>query len=617
VTRALGLRSRLLLWGVLLVVMTALPGLVGALTFARVSRTMSNALSGDRNTAQLVHTLTSALEDEDDALLLSLLGEGALARQDLATERRRFDEAFSQLFATVTDADERASLVDLRTSVAAYRASSDDILAMEGRGSARERYRVETTPLLRRAVAACTRLREHSFDATQAITATARDEAAQATWVASATSLGALMLLGFVAWSVASTVLRPLHDLTESVDAVRREDFTHRVEPRADDELGRLTHAFNDMTAALRDFRASRLGDVLAANQALEATLEALPEAVLVLGTGDAITRSNARARELLGGPDGTPRSITDVPLPVAALDAIALARSGERASNPSRTDLGSAMSLMVDGSSRLFVPRVVGVGETVAVVLDEVTEFARLDEMRTEFVAAAAHELRTPLTTLRMTLALLDEAASSLTPQQREMLDTAKLGCRQLGATVDAFLDLTRIEAGPLSVARDRVDLRMLVLEVTRALRITFADSSIALEVDEGSTAVIIEGDRARMSAALSNLLTNARKYCPSGGNVAVRLLRGDPDGHVNVIVDDDGPGVPPDLRERVFDRYFRVEHLRPDTAPGAHGAGIGLYLCRQVVEGHGGRVRCEASPSGGARLVVELPVVRPSLAP
>jgi NtrC-family two-component system sensor histidine kinase KinB len=612
-SRALGLQARLLLWGTVLLVMTALPGLFGALTFARVSRTMGNALSGDRDTARLVHILTSALEDEDDAIMLSLLGEGARARQELATERRRFDEALATLFANVTDADERASLVDLRESVAAYRANSEEILALEGRGSARERYRMETTPLLRRATATCTTLRQHSFNATQAVTATARNEASRATWVAAMTSLAALVLLGLVAWNVASTVLRPLRDLTDSIDAVRREDFTRRVESRADDELGRLTRAFNEMTVALRDFRASRLGDVLAANHALEATLEALPEAVLVLGVGDAITRSNARARELLGGPDGRPRSIADVPLPSAALDAIRVARSGERVSNPSRADLRRAMSLTVGGSPRLFVPRIVGLGETVAVVLDEVTEFARLDEMRTEFVAAAAHELRTPLTTLRMTLALLDEAASSLTAQQREMLDTAKLGCRQLASTVDAFLDLTRYEAGPLSLASELLDLRALVLEVTRALRVTFAESGIVLDVDDGTEPVLIEGDRARMSAALSNLLTNAHKYSPTGGKVAVRLGRDGPDGRVTVVVDDDGPGVPRDLRERVFERYFRVEHLRPDAASGAHGAGIGLYLCRQVVEGHGGSVRCEASPSGGARLLIELPPVPP----
>jgi NtrC-family two-component system sensor histidine kinase KinB len=211
------------------------------------------------------------------------------------------------------------------------------------------------------------------------------------------------------------------------------------------------------------------------------------------------------------------------------------------------------------------------------------------------------------------MTLALLDEAASSLTAQQREMLDTAKLGCRQLASTVDAFLDLTRYEAGPLSLARERLDLRALVLEVTRALRVTFAESGIALEVDVATDPLLIEGDRARMSAALSNLLTNAHKYSPTEGKVAVRLGRDGPDGRVSIVVDDDGPGVPLDLRERVFERYFRVEHVRSDAASGAHGAGIGLYLCRQVVEGHGGRVRCAASPSGGARLSIELPPVCP----
>ncbi len=609
-TRSLGLRARLLLWGGLLILMTALPGIIGALTFSSVSRTMGDALSNDRDTAQLVHTLASALEDEDDALLLSLLGEAAVARQELATERRRFDEAIEHLAAHLADADERASLAELRKNVTAYRASSDEVLALDGRAPARERYRVETTALLRRATAECAKLREHSFRGTQAITATARDEASRGTFVALTTSIAALLLLGFVAWSVASTVLRPLRDLTDSVEAVRREDFTRRVEPRADDELGRLTHGFNEMTAALREFRASRLGEVLAANQALEATLEALPEAVLVVDAGGAITRSNARARELLGGPDGAPHLIAEVPLSAAAVSAIAAARSGERASNPSRADLGRAITLMVGGEPRLFVPRIVGLGETVAVVLDEVTEFARLDEMRTEFVAAAAHELRTPITTLRMTLALLDEAAPTLTTQQLEMLETAKLGCEQLASTVDEFLDLTRIEAGPLALARERLDVRMLVGEVARSLRTRFADRGIALAIDDGGAAVVIEGDRPRMSAALSNLLTNALKYCPSGGKVSVRISCGvAPHRSVMVTVDDDGPGVPRDLRERVFEKYFRVEHVRPELMSRAHGAGIGLYLCRQVVERHGGRVQCEASPSGGARLVIVLP--------
>jgi NtrC-family two-component system sensor histidine kinase KinB len=114
-------------------------------------------------------------------------------------------------------------------------------------------------------------------------------------------------------------------------------------------------------------------------------------------------------------------------------------------------------------------------------------------------------------------------------------------------------------------------------------------------------------------MSAALSNLLTNALKYSPSKGRVRVHVdrPRGD-SGTLRIIVDDDGPGVPAELRERVFEKYFRVEHVRPDLGSGAHGAGLGLYLCRQIVEGHGGSACCEASPSGGARLVLSLPTAR-----
>ena len=606
--RGLGLRTRLLAWGALLVTMTALSGLFGALAFSRVSRTMGEALVGDRDTSRVVHALTSALEDEDDAVLLSLSGEGARAHQELATERKLFDAALAELERQITaDADERASVKALRLYVDSYRTRVDAIIALDGAPPARELYGRDAAPLLRQATAECGKLREHEFHSSQAAAANARDEANRAVFLVSFAALGALGALGFVAWHLARTVLRPLRELTSSVEAVRRADFTQRVKPRTDDELGRLARGFNEMAATLGEVHASRIGDVLAANQTLEGTLEALPEAVLVIDEHGVVTRTNAQARELLG----TGKAVKDLPLSPAIVAAIDETRAGTPPRNPSRADLGRAMTLDVAGEPRLFMPRVVGVGRAVVLVLDEVTEFARLDEMRTEFVAAAAHELRTPLTTLRMTLALLEEAAPSLTSRQLEMLATARIGCDQLASTVDEFLDLTRIEAGPLVLASDPIDVRGVVLELTRARGSRFAEQHIALDVDvdDGGAAVTLRGDRARISAALSNLLTNALKYTPAGGHARVAIETAD--DTVRFVVEDDGPGVPVELRERVFEKYFRVEQVRAEHSE-VHGAGIGLHLCRQVAEGHGGRVRCEASPSGGARFVLSLPALR-----
>src|SRR5262249_31093109 len=122
------------------------------------------------------------------------------------------------------------------------------------------------------------------------------------------------------------------------------------------------------------------------------------------------------------------------------------------------------------------------------------------------------------------------------------------------------------------------------------------------------------INGDRARLGAALSNVLINALKYSPHGADVRIAAK---PSGSgVRILVDDRGPGVPSELRERVFEKYFRVEHTLPRATDRAHGAGIGLYLCRQIVEAHGGTARCEPSPDGGARFVIELPSTRPRTA-
>jgi NtrC-family two-component system sensor histidine kinase KinB len=600
VSRVLGLRARLLSWGAVLVVVTVASGYFSAFTFSRVSATMGDVLRDDSEASLLIGTLTSSIEDEDDALLLSLTGDMARARQDLEVERNRFDEALSALAARTTDPEERAFLGSLSRTVEAYRAMGDKLFAAE---DARDLYRREVTPLLRQAVSDLARLRDHRVRSTQIVAANARDEAERATVLVGIASFAALGFLVFVAWRLARTVVAPIRELTTSVEAVRLRNFQTRVEHDADDEIGRLGAGFNRMTEALAEFNASRLGDVLAANETLEATLEALPEAVLVVDASGKVTRSNATARELFG----EVLAIKDVPLPAAAAAAIRDAAAGVVPKNPSRADLGRAMTLRIDGQARMFLPRIVAArNASVVVVLDEVTDVARLDEARTEFIGAAAHELRTPLTTLRMTLALLEEAEAKLSPRQRETLATARLGCEQLEKTVDAFLDVTRAETGALVLARDRVDIRMLVDQVAGTLRARFEDRKIALDV-EAPPAVVLTCDRARLGAALSNLLTNALKYSPSGGHVQLKMER--ENGTVRLVVDDDGPGVPSDLRERVFEKYFRVEHERGERVEHARGAGIGLYLCRQVVEAHDGLVKCDASPSGGARFVVELP--------
>jgi NtrC-family two-component system sensor histidine kinase KinB len=284
------------------------------------------------------------------------------------------------------------------------------------------------------------------------------------------------------------------------------------------------------------------------------------------------------------------------------------------------RPDLSRALSVMLNGRPRKMLLTVAPIPEFAprrngaVLVLDDVTEFARLDELRGELVAVASHELKTPLTSLRMNLLLLQERADNLTSRQREILAGAVHGLDELAATVDELLDLTRIEAGQLRLQEERVDLDALARQTLQSLRPRFDDAEVRLYLIEEAEGAAIRGDAARLRIVLANLLVNALKYTPRGGEVAVHLTSS-PDAtdgverFLSLAVTDTGPGIPLEYRERVFEKFFRVAHQQAGETEGARGAGIGLYLCRQIIEAHGGSIHCEAGDKErGARIVLRL---------
>jgi signal transduction histidine kinase len=189
-----------------------------------------------------------------------------------------------------------------------------------------------------------------------------------------------------------------------------------------------------------------------------------------------------------------------------------------------------------------------------------------------------------------------------------------------ELAATIDELLDLTRIEAGQLRLQRESIDLDALMEQAARSPRPRFEDAAIRLRIVHEAPPALVRGGAARLRIIFVNLLDNALKYTPAGGEVEVRLsvaADADKDGltRLRIETSDTGPGVPTAFRERIFEKFFRVEHHRGEEGQGMRGAGIGLYLCRQIIEAHGGSIRREAGTVGrGTRFLIELPIQDPS---
>jgi NtrC-family two-component system sensor histidine kinase KinB len=614
------LQTRFLLAGCLIVVITVAGGAWSVFAFASLSAVVGDTLRGSQETIDLTGSLGDMLEREDDALLLALTGKVRNARSDVAQHRQDFDESFARLMSRLSDAEEREAARALREHVDAYRVIGDALLGTADQPAARELYHQKVNPALRKAVADCGHIRELSFRAMQQVGVDAHNESQRSTGIVTGIALVALGLSTLVMVRLAQGILRPVHDLGRSVEAIRRDDFKCRVHVDSEDELGQLAEGFNRMAETLGEYRDSSLGELLLAKATLESTLEALPDAVIVVDPDSTIVSKNPLAKEIVREIGGNATlQVGDLRMPPAVLYDVNETIHHGRPSG-ARRDLSQALAVSLNGKQLKMLVTVVPIPEFLpgragaAIVLTDVTEFVRLDALRSEIVAVASHELKTPLTSLQMNLLLLQEQADSLTPRQREILSVAARGGEELGATIDELLDLTRIDAGQFRLTQERVDVAAVVEQVVSNLRPRYEDAEVAIRVVKEAPSAIVRGDATRLRIVFVNLLTNALKYTPRGGQVTVRLAsrqnaEAETQSKLQITVTDTGAGIPPELRTRVFEKFFRVEDQLPEAPKGVRGTGIGLYLSREIIEAHGGTILCTAGEDGrGTQIAIEM---------
>lgn len=239
-----------------------------------------------------------------------------------------------------------------------------------------------------------------------------------------------------------------------------------------------------------------------------------------------------------------------------------------------------------------------------------QVLEFTRLKEVnrfKTEFINTAAHELRTPLLPLRMQLDLLmSDEAHPLAPAQLEALQVMQRNLERLGGLVEDLLTVARSQAGRIQLGFAPMDLGQVVREAQQTFRTTAAKRGIQFTV-ACPAALPIVGDAKRIGQVVGNLLANAFKFTPAGGEVHVSL-EADAQG-ARLAVRDSGRGIAPADVGRLFQPFVQVHDTTEVSQP---GSGLGLYICRQLVELHGGSIGCDSpGPGRGATFWVTLPSV------
>jgi signal transduction histidine kinase/HAMP domain-containing protein len=428
------------------------------------------------------------------------------------------------------------------------------------------------------------------------------------------TLCGAVVATGF-AVVLGRLIVGPVRTLTESVQQVQRGNLDLEVPVRSNDELGRLGEAFNEMASQLRVFRRIDHEKLTRSQRTTQLAIDSLPDGVVVTNPQGGIELTNETAKRLFGLHPGVPvDGLSDLRLAELhhrawrddkwGADATGGANgngNGDAGGSPVAAGYGSSIKVEDAGHDRFFLPRSAPILDEqrhmvgLTIVLADVTDFRRLDEMKNGLLSTVSHELKTPLTSMRMILHLVvEEKVGPLTPRQSELLVAAREDSDRLHEIIENLLDMGRIESGMALMELRPAAAAELVWGCIEPMRPAFRAKGVGLQFDPPPATPPVLADAVRVRHVFNNLLANALRYTPAGGAVRVGLRQA-LDG-VEFTVADTGPGIPHEFLHRVFEKFFRVP-----GQPGESGAGLGLAIVKDVIEAHGGAVTVESVAGHG----------------
>jgi NtrC-family two-component system sensor histidine kinase KinB len=426
-----------------------------------------------------------------------------------------------------------------------------------------------------------------------------------------AAALLALLVTGTVlSWALGWALTRPLTELAERLRGLSQRRTHVRLGPQPLAELEAVAREFNEMAEQLQQYEKLNVERLLFEKRKTEAIIESLEDGVVLIDSTGIVTHINEMAALIM---DIEPADALGSPFDDLSSNSPHYLRVRDALRGLRRAALDgprTEVQLHVRGRDHSYVLKPIALHRTegaalgTLLILQDVTYLRDQDRARSNLVETLSHELRTPLTSLALSAQLLQREEAALEPRQREFLRTILEECARMKQLTDNLLNLARGEMASISLRRELLDLARVAEEVAGRFRLQAEEKHIALELNIEQVPPV-SGDPVKLSWVVSNLIGNAMRYTPEGGRIEV-MSRYASD-IVRLEVADSGPGVPPELRDYVFERFAQY-------GDGAEkgSAGLGLAIVKDIVAAHGGRIFVTGNTPVGSRFVVQLPVSR-----
>lgn len=406
-------------------------------------------------------------------------------------------------------------------------------------------------------------------------------------------------------------IANPLIEIKDKIKEIANKNYDQRLMYNSKDELGELAVAFNSMASKLSEYEQSNIKDIQLEKARIESIVKTLDEGIILLDKDQKIKVINPVAVRLLKLPA---QEALEKYAPDLAVKNDLLRELIKGIIDGSPED-GKPLRIPVQKEDNFFKKEIFKVQkedktskgeETVGYIISirNITEFKKLDLAKTNFIAVISHELKTPIASINLSLKLLqDERIGSLNEEQKKLVIAVKDETLRLSRITGELLDISQVETGNIKLHIDEVNPEDIIKYSMEVLKPHFSEKNIQVYSTIADSLPKVKADLEKTTWVMTNLLANAVRYTPDNGTLRIELHHSLKE--LQFSVEDTGPGVKPEDRERIFKRFVQLEEKKQ-----REGVGLGLAISKEFIEKQGGKIWVESEVGIGSKFIFTLPV-------
>ncbi|MBC2177696.1 cell wall metabolism sensor histidine kinase WalK [Listeria booriae] len=420
-------------------------------------------------------------------------------------------------------------------------------------------------------------------------------------WLSLALIFGlALVFIGFISFFISRRITRPVNEIIDVSMDLANNRYYSRITGKTTGELHDLSLSVNQLAQSLE----KQMQEIELNQQRLSGIVQNLVSGVMLINQRKQIVMTNPMMEQIIGEKDMTGKAYYEV-LKSFALTQLVDQCMDQKTFQQEEITIYFPREQILDANVSPILSRT-GSITGVIVLLHDITEIRRLENVRSEFVANVSHELKTPVTALKGFAETLLDGAMYDEELLKKFLTIIKEESDRLHRLIMDILELSRIEQKHVSMNLEEVDVEDVVIATMDTVRALAVEKGIQLIPPNLAAPIMIQAERDRLQQILINLISNAIVYTPQNGEVSVGVTENTANETVTITVTDNGIGIPVKDIDRIFERFYRVDRARSRHSG---GTGLGLSIVKHIVESCGGQINVESIEGEGTTFTVILP--------